>query len=197
MNRNPTIRRQVTIPISNNIMAEFFTFNNLSEPTKEHFALGLGDYQHSPLPLVRVHSECITGDLFGSRKCDCGPQLHDAIHRINKEGGFLIYLRQEGRGIGLYNKIDSYVLQENGLDTFTANNELGFEDDLRDYKVASEILTALGKINIALLSNNPQKEIQLTAYGINVVKVIDTIVSMTSHNKKYMEAKFSKTRHSL
>lgn len=197
MNNKATIRKVFKMPIRDNIIADFHTFNNLSDSNKEHFALGFGQYREMEVPLVRIHSECITGDVFGSQKCDCGIQLQDSIDRFSKDGGVLLYLRQEGRGIGLINKIDSYVLQEQGLDTFTANHELGFDHDLRDYTIAAEILKALSITNIKLLSNNSDKEKQLNSFGINVVKRFNTIISVTRHNRIYMEAKANISKHSI
>ena len=121
-------------------------------------------------PLVRLHSECLTGDVFGSQRCDCGPQLREAVERIADAGGFLLYLRQEGRGIGLYAKLDAYALQDAGLDTYEANLALGFAADERDYTVAAQMLRALGVSRVALLSNNPDKAAQLTGLGITVTE---------------------------
>src|SRR5690606_14203700 len=122
---------------------------------KEHFAVGFGKWKEQPTPLARIHSECLTGDLFGSRHCDCGDQLNESLSRFRNSGGILLYLRQEGRGIGLYNKLDAYALQARGADTFQANRLLGLGDDLRSFDVAAEMLRALGKTEIRLLSNNP------------------------------------------
>ncbi len=140
--------------------AVFLSFTGLVDD-KEHIAIGLGDFKNVDIPLVRLHSECLTGDVFGSERCDCGPQLNEAIRRIDSEGGFILYLRHEGRGIGLCNKLSAYNLQSNGFDTYDANRQLGFEDDLRDYSSAAQMLFALGKRKIRLLSNNPEKKKQL------------------------------------
>ena len=145
-----------------------FTFDGLVDG-KEHLALGLGDWQRSlaraavggRAPLVRPHSECLTGDVFGSQRCDCGPQLREAVERITDAGGLLLYLRQEGRGIGLYAKLDAYALQDAGLDTYEANVALGHGEDERDYTAAAQMLLALGADRIRLLSNNPDKAEQL------------------------------------
>ena len=138
-----SIRNEVKIPILNGkVIGTFITFKNLSDK-KEHIAIALGNWQNNRTPLVRIHSECMTGDLFGSTRCDCGHQLEEGIARIEEEGGFILYLRQEGRGIGLYNKLDAYKLQDAGYDTFEANKKLNFPDDLRDYHCAQEMLSAL------------------------------------------------------
>jgi GTP cyclohydrolase II len=163
-----TLRRQVTVPLrfpdGYATSARVMTFDGLADG-KEHLALGLGDWQRAltksaaggRAPLVRPHSECLTGDVFGSQRCDCGPQLREAVERIADQGGFLLYLRQEGRGIGLYAKLDAYALQDDGLDTYQANLALGREEDERDYTAAAQMLLALGVDRIRLLSNNPDK----------------------------------------
>ncbi len=149
------------------------TFDGLVDG-REHLALGLGDRaaplapERSAPPLVRPHSECLTGDVFGSQRCDCGPQLREAVERIADAGGFLLYLRQEGRGIGLYAKLDAYALQDAGLDTYEANLALGHGADERDYTVAAQMLHALGVGEVGLLSNNPDKADQLEALGVRV-----------------------------
>src|SRR3954468_9091515 len=159
-----TVRQQVTVPLRFGdgyaTTARVMTFDGLVDD-KEHLALGLGDWQRAltksaaggRAPLVRPHSECLTGDVFGSQRCDCGPQLREAVERITDAGGFLLYLRQEGRGIGLYAKLDAYALQEAGLDTYEANLALGHREDERDYTAVAEMLSALGVSRIAVLSN--------------------------------------------
>ncbi len=176
--------------------SEFFSFHNL-EDKKEHIAVGLGDWQTCQTPLVRIHSECMTGDVFGSSKCDCGNQLQEAIEEISKEGGFILYLRQEGRGIGLYNKIDAYCLQNQGMDTFEANKNLGFPDDMRSFKVAAEMILALGHNKVKLMSNNPIKRKQLTENGVQVVEAIKTSVFCNPYNYDYLQAKINTTQHDI
>lgn len=141
------------------------------------------------VPLVRLHSECMTGDVFGSERCDCGPQLQEAVARICEVGGYLLYLRQEGRGIGLYNKIDAYALQEAGLDTYQANLALGFGEDERDYTVAVQMLLCLGVDRLDLLSNNPDKAAHLEAAGIQVARRVPTGLHVSSVNAPYLAAK--------
>jgi GTP cyclohydrolase II len=170
-----------------------FTFDGLGDGG-EHLALALGDHARRScgsgrLPLVRLHSECLTGDVLGSRRCDCGPQLNEAVVRISEAGGYLLYLRQEGRGIGLYNKLDAYALQDVGLDTFEANLALGFEEDERDYTAAAQMLLALGVEELDLLSNNPDKAAQLEAAGIRVNRRVATGVHLSTDNGRYLAAK--------
>jgi GTP cyclohydrolase II len=149
------------------------------------------------VPLVRAHSECLTGDVFGSQRCDCGPQLREAAERIAKVGGYLLYLRQEGRGIGLYAKLDAYALQDAGLDTYEANRALGHGDDERDYTAAAQMLTALGAGTVDLLTNNPDKPAQLRRLGVNVRSVQPTGVHLSAANVRYLQAKVTRTAHTL
>lgn len=161
----------------------------------EHFILEkrpMGD-----IPLIRVHSECVTGDLFGSLKCDCGAQLHGSLERIAKEGGILIYLRQEGRGIGLANKLKAYALQEQGFDTVEANEQLGLPVDNRNYEVAFEILNHLGIQTIRLLTNNPEKVASLSRYGILIHERIGLESLPTEENLSYLKVKQQKLGHLL
>ena len=189
------VRQKVRVPMGA-VEADFFTFDGLADD-KEHIALGLGEWRSNKTPLVRLHSECLTGDVFGSGKCDCGEQLKEAVHEIQTHGGFLLYLRQEGRGIGLYNKLDAYALQAQGFDTYEANQKLGLKDDLRDYTVAAQMLRALGVEKVRLLSNNPDKVSQLEALGIKVVEIVTTGVFVKPSNRKYLEAKIVKTHHRI
>ena len=162
---------------------------------REHLALELGS--PTAVPLVRPHSECLTGDVFGSQRCDCGPQLREAVERITAAGGYLLYLRQEGRGIGLYDKLDAYALQDTGLDTYEANVALGHAPDERDYSVAAQMLLALGADRIRLLSNNPDKAVQLDALGVHITDRIPTGVHVSADNLGYLTAKVSHTHHTL
>ena len=190
------IRTTVTIPILDGaVRGVFHTFDGFADGG-EHFAIALGP-KGRDVPLVRVHSECLTGDVFGSQRCDCGPQLNDALHRIGKEGGFVLYLRQEGRGIGLYAKLDAYVLQDQGLDTYEANERLNFPHDLRDFTPAAQMLLALGVKRIRLLTNNPDKAKQLEAAGIEITEIVPTGVFVTEHNIQYLEAKVKKHAHRI
>ncbi len=166
--------------------------------TAEHLALVLGDVGPDDPVLVRVHSECLTGDVFGSKRCDCGAQIDLALHLIAQEGkGVFLYMRQEGRGIGLHNKIKAYALQDSGLDTVEANASLGFGPDLRHYGIGAQILVDLGVRNMRLLTNNPKKVIGLEAYGIRLVERVPIIVPSTPENERYMETKHQKLGHLL
>jgi GTP cyclohydrolase II len=147
--------------------------------------------------LVRPHSECLTGDVFGSERCDCGPQFREALERISTAGGFLLYLRQEGRGIGLYAKLDAYALQDAGLDTYEANLALGRGEDERDYTVAAQMLLALGVDRVALLSNNPDKAEQLARLGVEVTERIPTALHVSAANSRYLAAKARHSAHTL
>ncbi|MGZ3693320.1 MAG: GTP cyclohydrolase II [Bdellovibrionota bacterium] len=193
--KKTTVRKAVKIPIRNG-MGTFITFHGLND-SAEHVAIAFGNWEQQETPLVRIHSECLTGDVFGSGKCDCGEQLNEAIDRMQKEGGILLYLRQEGRGIGLYNKLDAYELQALGYDTYEANQMLGLEDDLRDYKVAAQMLSALGKSKISLLSNNPDKRKQLTNLGVEIASAVSTGVFLKAGNENYLRAKVQKTNHRI
>ena len=162
---------------------------------REHLAFTCGN--PTAVPLVRPHSECLTGDVFGSQRCDCGPQLREAVERIAKVGGYLLYLRQEGRGIGLYSKLDAYVLQDTGLDTYEANIALGRGEDERDYTAAAQMLHALGVPQVALLSNNPDKAAQLTRLGVTVAERIPTRVHVSGANARYLATKACRGAHTL
>src|SRR5690348_17282372 len=184
------VRTSVTVPLrfpdGYATTAQVSTFTGLADG-KEHLALRLGT--PGPNPLVRLHSECLTGDVFGSERCDCGPQLREAAERITVAGGYLLYLRQEGRGIGLYAKLDAYALQDQGLDTYAANRALGHGDDERDYTAAAQMLSALNVRRIDLLTNNPDKPAQLRSLGVEVRDVVPTGVFRTAANVRYLQAK--------
>lgn len=163
---------------------------------QNHLALVKGEVAGHKNVLVRVHSECLTGDVFGSRRCDCGPQLHQAMKQIADEGrGVIVYMRQEGRGIGLAPKIQAYKLQENGLDTVDANLKLGYAMDLREYGLGAQILVDLGLKKIRLLTNNPKKIVGLEGYGLEIVEQVPIRVKPNPHNKKYLETKKSRLGH--
>jgi GTP cyclohydrolase II len=197
-----SVRARVTLPVrigELETVAEVVTFDGLLDGL-EHLAIVLGRPDRAEpdhLPLVRLHSECLTGDVLGSRRCDCGPQLHEAVDRIEAVGGYLLYLRQEGRGIGLYAKLDAYLLQDEGLDTYDANLALGYAPDARDYTPAAQMLAALGVDRLALLSNNPDKAAQLSSHGIDVVERVPTAVHLTSSNRRYLAAKAHRGSHAL
>ena len=184
------VRNQVRVPLrlpdGYETSALVTSFRGLVDG-REHLALGLG--RVTGLPLVRPHSECLTGDVFGSQRCDCGPQLREAVERITVAGGHLLYLRQEGRGIGLYDKLDAYALQDAGLDTYEANVALGHAPDERDYTVAAQMLDALGVSTVALLSNNPDKAAQLERLGVTVASRVPTAVHRSEANAGYLSTK--------
>lgn len=163
-----------------------------------HFALVKGSWQKDEPVLVRVHSSCITGDIFGSCRCDCGPQLHTAMLMIEAAGkGVVLYMNQEGRGIGIINKLKAYKLQEQGLDTVQANLALGFQMDARDYGVGAQILRDLGITKIRLISNNPKKRAGLMGYGLEIVEVVPIEIQPNPHNQKYLETKRDKMGHNI
>ena len=205
---NATVRSRVSVPLrfpdGYTATADVLTFHGLADG-KEHLLLGLGGWEQALLhresahsaPLVRLHSECLTGDVFGSERCDCGPQLREGVEEIAATGGFLLYLRQEGRGIGLYAKLDAYALQDAGLDTYEANVALGHGEDERDYTAAAQMLAALGATSVRLLSNNPDKTAQLRALGIEVTEQVPTGVHLSPANHRYLAAKRDHTAHTL
>src|SRR5215216_4498104 len=203
-----TIRTQVSVPLrlADGYVtdARVFSFDGLVDG-REHLTFGLGDLAaaaqppggYGQIPLVRLHSECLTGDVFGSQRCDCGPQLREAVERIAASGGFLLYLRQEGRGIGLYAKLDAYALQDAGLDTYEANLALGHGEDERDYTAAAQMMQALGLTRVALLSNNPDKADQLSRLGVVVTERVPTEVHLSPANARYLATKAARGAHTL
>jgi len=170
-----------------------FLIKSFKENNKEHLVIFTKELPE--IPLVRIHSECLTGDALGSLKCDCGEQLEYALKEIQKQGGMVIYLRQEGRGIGLFNKVNAYALQDEGLDTVEANHQLGFEADMRDFSVVEEILKHFGINKIKLLTNNPKKVFSLK--NIEVVKRLPIKINPNEYNKEYLRVKKEKMGHKL
>ncbi|GAA4413309.1 GTP cyclohydrolase II [Fodinibacter luteus] len=202
------VRTEVAVPLRFSdgfgTVARVITFDGLVDG-REHLALGLGGRvtdgdparRRGAHPLVRLHSECLTGDVFGSQRCDCGPQMREAVERIAEVGGYLMYLRQEGRGIGLYGKLDAYVLQDLGLDTYEANLALGFRADARDYTVAAQMIHALGLGRVALLSNNPDKADQLGRLDVDVTDRVPTGVHWSPSNARYLTTKAVRGSHTF
>jgi len=201
-----TIRTQLELPLRFNdgytTDARVFSFDGLVDGG-EHLAFALGDRtvphpaDDARVSLIRPHSECLTGDVFGSERCDCGAQLREAVERIAAAGGYLLYLRQEGRGIGLYSKLEAYALQEHGVDTYDANVALGHDEDERSYVAAAQMLHALGVSRVALLSNNPDKALQLRSCGVTVVEQVPTGVHVSAANHRYLETKARRGGHTL
>lgn len=194
------VRTKVSVPIrladGRTSEPQIVTFNGLVDG-REHLAIAFGQLHGGQGTLVRIHSECLTGDVLGSQRCDCGQQLAECLSIMHEEGGVLLYLRQEGRGIGLYNKLDAYRLQDSGMDTFAANRALNFADDERIYLVAAQILFTLGIRNIELLSNNPDKARQLRACGVVVRSERLTGAHVTNDNIRYLKAKVSHSGHQI
>ena len=202
-----TIRTEVMVPLrfddGFSTAARVLTFDGLVDG-REHLAVALGDRAAAAepgpgpdRPLVRLHSECLTGDVFGSQRCDCGPQLREAVELISAAGGYLLYLRQEGRGIGLYGKVDAYALQDGGLDTYEANVALGFRADGLDYTVAAQMLHALGIDDVALLSNNPDKAEQLDRLDVSVSERVPTGIHWSPANARYLATKAARGAHTF
>ena len=192
------IKKEVAVKLP----TEFGEFDMIAytqlDTGEHHLALVKGEWQPDEPVLVRVHSSCVTGDIFGSCRCDCGPQLHKAMEMINKEGkGVVIYMNQEGRGIGLINKLRAYHLQENGLDTVEANLKLGFKMDQRDYGVGAQILRSLGISKMRLMSNNPKKRAGLVGYGLEVVENVPIEIAPNPHNELYLKTKRDKMDHAI
>jgi 3,4-dihydroxy 2-butanone 4-phosphate synthase/GTP cyclohydrolase II len=165
---------------------------------QDHLVLTKGTWDKDEPVLVRVHSSCLTGDIFGSCRCDCGPQLHKAMEVIEKEGkGAIVYMNQEGRGIGLLNKLKAYKLQEEGLDTYEANEKLGFKADERDYGIGAQIIRSIGISKMRLMSNNPKKRTGLIGYGLEIVENVGLEIASNVHNQHYLETKRDKMGHNL
>ncbi len=190
------IATRARLPVSIAEKSEIVAFRTPGDP-REHIALIIGERDGS-VPVVRLHSECLTGDVLGSLKCDCGPQLHGAMHRIaDANWGVLLYLRQEGRGIGLINKLRAYALQDQGFDTVDANVRLGFSIDARDFSVAAQMLRLLSIPQVKLLTNNPAKVAGLEAEGISVAERLPLAIAPNPHNERYLDTKRDRTGHQL
>jgi len=171
---------------------------NEKNSSNEHMALVKGEFDKDEPVMVRVHSSCFTGDILGSLRCDCGEQLHDAMEMVEKEGkGVILYMNQEGRGIGLVNKLKAYRLQEQGMDTVEANLHLGFPMDKRDYGVGAQILRYLGIRKLRLISNNPRKRAGLSGYGLEIVETVPIEIKANPHNEKYLKTKRDKLGHEI
>jgi GTP cyclohydrolase II len=196
----PRVRARVQVPLQISpgvfTISEVITFDGLDDG-REHLMVVFGSALSQPRPLVRLHSECLTGDVLGSARCDCGSQLREAIMLMHAKGGLLLYLRQEGRGIGLYNKIDAYVLQDGGMDTYEANRALNFGDDQRSYLVAAQMLLALGLRDVDVLSNNPEKIKELREAGVRVHQQRLTDAHLTEANRRYLAAKVKHAGHAI
>lgn len=194
--RRLAIAARARLPVADAEHADIVAFRSPEDP-REHVALIVGKPDGSP-PVVRLHSECFTGDVLGSLKCDCGPQLHTALHEIaNAQWGVLLYLRQEGRGIGLINKIRAYQLQDQGFDTVDANTRLGFAIDARDFGVAAHMLSLLGIKSVRLLTNNPAKVAGLEAEGVHVTERLPLAIPSNPYNERYLATKRDRTGHQL
>ncbi|WP_282078864.1 GTP cyclohydrolase II [Epibacterium ulvae] len=190
------VKVEVSIQLDKGLTGRFVGFSGMPDG-KDHIAILFGSQNPDTVPVVRIHSECLTGDVFGSQRCDCGPQLNEAIETISKEGGAILYLRQEGRGIGIFSKLESYLLQDKGYDTYEANELLHYPHDMRDYSIAAEMLKSIGMPKIRLLTNNPTKITGLREHGIEIVERLGTSLFIRDQNKTYLRAKRVKGRHLL
>jgi 3,4-dihydroxy 2-butanone 4-phosphate synthase/GTP cyclohydrolase II len=198
MRKDHLVRRAADAPIPTRFGAFTAVAYENDVDNAQHVALVKGEWREDEPVLVRVHSKCLTGDVFGSERCECGPQLHAALHQIEKAGrGVLLYLDQEGRGIGLVNKLKAYGLQDQGLDTVEANVRLGFKPDLRDYGIGAQVLRDLGIRKMRLLTNNPKKIIGLEGYGLEVVERVPIEMPPTERNRAYLVTKRDKLGHLL
>jgi 3,4-dihydroxy 2-butanone 4-phosphate synthase / GTP cyclohydrolase II len=198
MKTESQIRRQTEVNMPT-VHGDFRLIAYEETPTSElHLALVKGTWKANEPVLVRVHSSCVTGDIFGSCRCDCGSQLHSAMEMVEREGkGIVLYMKQEGRGIGLLNKLKAYKLQEEGLDTVEANLQLGFDMDHRDYGIGAQILHDLGVSKIRLITNNPKKRVGLMGYGLEIVDNVAIEIAPNPHNEKYLRTKRDKLGHSI
>ena len=198
MDKESMVEEEIAIDMPTswgNFKLKAFKQKNTGE---EHLALIKGEWKEDEPVMVRVHSSCVTGDIFGSCRCDCGGQLHGAMQMVEKEGkGVVLYMNQEGRGIGLINKLKAYKLQEEGKDTVEANLELGFKSDQRDYGVGAQILRKLGVTKLRLITNNPKKRVGLMGYGLEIVENIPIEIAPNEHNQKYLETKRDKLGHEI
>ncbi len=198
LEKETIVERQVEVNMPTNWGDFKLVAYKVSTNGEEHMALVKGEWKADEPVLTRVHSSCVTGDVFGSCRCDCGPQLHAAMEMIEHEGkGVIVYMNQEGRGIGLLNKLKAYKLQEKGRDTVEANIELGFKMDERDYGIGAQILRDLGVHKIKLMTNNPKKRAGLIGYGLEIVDNVPIVITPNPHNEKYLQTKKEKMGHSF
>jgi 3,4-dihydroxy 2-butanone 4-phosphate synthase/GTP cyclohydrolase II len=199
MRKESFVRRAVEVTIPTAVAGDFraVVYENDVDDL-QHIALIKGEIRPERAVLVRVHSECLTGDIFGSMRCDCGDQLRRAMQKIEREGeGVLLYIRQEGRGIGLVNKLKAYALQDQGLDTVEANEALGFKPDLRNYGIGAQVLVDLGVRKMRLMTNNPKKMVGLQGYGLSIVEQVPIEIEPNEYNRCYLECKKLKMGHTL